>query len=46
MYIRFDGVGNQVAKVNPVLRKTTSTSDMLIQILLACASGDLLMIRR
>jgi hypothetical protein len=32
--------------MNPTMTKHTSTADMLIQVLLACASGDLQYIKR
>lgn len=43
---RFDGVGNSISKMNPILKRITSTSDMLIQILLASASGDTPFLKR
>lgn len=43
---KYDGVGAVMSKVDPTLRKFTSTSDLLIQVLLACASGDILAVKR
>ncbi len=43
---RFDGVGDLALKMDPTLKKATLVSDMLIQILLASASGDELFLRR
>ena len=38
---KFDGVGVMKSKMDPTLSKTSSVTDQLIQVLLACASGDL-----
>ena len=43
---KFDGVGNSKSKIDPTMTKLTSTSDLMIQVLLACASGDMLFLQR
>ncbi|TRY67038.1 hypothetical protein TCAL_07223 [Tigriopus californicus] len=43
---RFDGVGRISMKMDPTLKKQPSTNDLLSQVLLACASGDLLFVKR
>ena len=43
---KYDGIGTIMSKVDPTLRKFMSTSDLLIQVLLACACGDILAVKR
>lgn len=43
---RFDGVGSIKQKFDPTLTKVTSMYDQLTQVLLACASNDLLFLQR
>lgn len=43
---KFDGIGCIHEKLDPSLKRMTSTNDMLIQVLLACALGDKLFLER